>query len=85
MAIAHILEQATTDTKKGPPCAVCDALASLSDTDAAALRGLLANPNVRYQALSDALAADEDTPLDLPAGTLSRHARGRCSAKERLR
>jgi hypothetical protein len=70
---------------KGPTCEVCKALAAISEAEAKALRGHLANPAWRYTELSDALASDEDTPLNLPAFSLARHARGQCQARERLR
>lgn len=69
----------------GPACGVCSALAALAPKEAAALRAHLANPEWRYTELSAALAADQDTPLDLPDFVLSNHARGRCSAREKLR
>ena len=70
---------------KGPTCETCRALAALDDNEAAALRAHLANPEWRYTELSDALAADEDTQLSLPAHSLARHARGQCAAREKLR
>ena len=66
-------------------CQVCHALANIPASEAKALRKLLADPSVRYRELSDALAADPDTPLTLHYDALSRHARGRCGAGERLR
>lgn len=85
MALSDIITNPRSELVKGPPCAVCEALAHLSEADAAALRTLLGNPSWRYQELSDALAADEDTPLSISANTLSRHARGHCAAREKLR
>ncbi len=85
MAIAGIAKTGPTAITKGPPCSVCDALATLPPKEADALRGLLADPAWRYSELSDALAADPDTPLIISGNTLSRHARGRCSAREKLR
>jgi DNA invertase Pin-like site-specific DNA recombinase len=70
---------------KGPTCTVCvelDRLERERPEDAAALLRLLSDRDVRYAALSDALATEG---LDLAAGTLSRHARGRCEAKTKLR
>lgn len=72
-------------SNKGPTCEVCKALAALDPAEADALRSHLANPGWRYTELSDALAADKDTPLDLPPFSLARHARGQCAARERLR
>ena len=68
--------------RRGPPCTVCEALTRLSDDDCAALTRLLSDPAVRYTELSAALAGES---LDLSAGTLSRHARGRCEARTKLR
>jgi hypothetical protein len=70
---------------KGPTCHVCIELGRLPKVEAEALRKHLANPEWRYTELSDALAGDKDTPLDLPAFVLSRHARGQCAARDRLR
>ena len=68
-------------------CATCDFLAHISDNEAAELRALLANKGARYSEIADGLATDPDyayrsTP-DRQA--LSRHARGTCSAREKLR
>ena len=79
------LPQPSTRVNRGPMCEVCQALASLPADEAKALRGHLANPAWRYTELSDALAADNDSPLDLPSFVLSRHARGKCAAREKLR
>jgi hypothetical protein len=71
--------------RKGPPCTVCEAVKRLEHDkpeDAAALVRLLSDPLVRYSELSEALAGEG---LDLSAGTLSRHARGRCEARTKLR
>ena len=65
-------------------CATCHALNSMSTEDAATLRGLLADRNVKFSELADALAADTDSPT-IDRGALSRHARGQCSAREKLR
>lgn len=86
MAISDLVAAASqTRARKGPPCSVCEALASLPDSEAAALRALLADPTWRYQTLADLLREDEDHPLDLQPYTLSKHAAGRCSAREKLR
>lgn len=81
MGIADLVITADK-VRKGPPCTVCEALKSLPTEDAAALTRLLSDPLVRYSELSDALAGEG---LDLSAGTLSRHARGRCEARTKLR
>lgn len=85
MAISDILNDAATKATKGPSCTVCLALDSLPVDEATALRSLLADPAWRYTELADRLAEDPDTPLVIPHGTLARHAKGRCSAREKLR
>jgi hypothetical protein len=77
---------ATADTPRRPArCGVCNALDSLPAKESKALLSLLANPAVRYVALSEELAADKDYPLDLHYEVLRRHARGRCAARTMLR
>lgn len=68
--------------KKGPTCEVCIVLDRIDPKEAEALRGHLSNPAWRYNALADAL---RDEGIDLPGFTLSRHARGQCGAREKLR
>lgn len=82
MAISDLPEAPTTLNMPGPACTVCRVLADLPDTEATALAALLSNNAWRYQELSDALAAEGH---DLPAQALSRHARGRCAARVKLR
>lgn len=84
MALTQITNREPTPIKRAP-CTVCVALAELDDQSSAALRALLADPAWRYTELAEALAADEDTPLTFQPETLSRHARGRCAAREKLR
>ena len=81
MGIADLVVSAEK-ARKGPPCTACESIKSLSDEDAAALTRLLSDPTVRYTELSEALAREG---LVLAAGTLSRHARGRCEARQKLR
>jgi hypothetical protein len=84
MGIADLIVS-TEKVRKGPPCTVCADLERLerdSPKDAAALLRLLSDPDVRYTELSAALATEG---LDLSAGTLSRHARGRCEGRTKLR
>jgi hypothetical protein len=83
MGIADLVVTAAK-VRKGPPCTVCEALTRLSADDGAALTRLLSDPAVRYTELSASLA-QPDIGLDLSAGTLSRHARGRCEARTKLR
>lgn len=85
MALTNLVKTGATAANKGPSCTVCAALSSLPDAEAAALRQLLADPAWRYTELADRLAEDPDTPLLIPHGTLARHAKGRCSAREKLR
>lgn len=66
-------------------CQVCAALAMLPPQEAEAFRSMLADPTWRYTELSAALAADEDTPLNIHADILGKHARGVCAAGEKLR
>lgn len=80
MAISDI--QAPTPGVPGPACTVCATLASVPADEAKALRALLADPSWRYVELSDRL---EDQGYSLPSQSLSRHARGRCLAREKLR
>jgi len=65
-------------------CATCHALDAMSDEDAQILRALLGNRAVRYKELAQLLADDPDSPT-IPWEALSRHARGGCAARERLR
>jgi hypothetical protein len=83
MAISRLAKPTTVN--RGPRCLVCLTLAGLTPDDAKALRAHLADPAWRYTELSDALAADKDTPLDIKPFILARHARGECAAGERLR
>lgn len=82
MAIADLSAAGAPEATKGPPCTVCGLLADLPDAEAAALRKLLSDPLWRYSALSDALAAEGHK---VAAHTLARHARGQCSAGDKLR
>lgn len=80
MAIRDITEQ--TKIRKGPPCSVCETLGRLPAEEATALRALLTDPTWRYTKLSDELRSEG---VDLEPFVLSRHARGKCAARERLR
>lgn len=65
-------------------CATCHALENMTPDDAATLRRLLGDRNVQFAALAGALAADPDSP-NIDRQALSRHARGLCTAREKLR
>jgi len=84
MAIADLAS--TADTGKAPwrTCQVCHALATIPASEADGLRKLLAS-GLRYSQISALIASDPDTPLDLPRDVLSRHARGLCEAREKIR
>ena len=82
MAISDIATRDKRDNQPGPSCSVCAVLASLPESEAGALIRLLADPAWRYQTLSDELATEG---IDLNAERLSRHARGRCLARTKLR
>lgn len=85
MAIADIRNREITKVRKGPPCEVCEFIASLDDDNAAAMVALLSDRTVRYTTISEQLLIDPDTPADLSDKSLSRHARGICLARKKLR
>ena len=82
MAISDLCASGAPTVSKGPACTVCQLLNELSDTEATALRNLLADPLWRYSALSEALKAEG---YNVAAFTLARHARGQCSAGVKCR
>jgi len=83
MSIASALSGAPrNDNRRGPSCDVCAVLATAKPDDAAALRAALSDPQMRYTVIAEALAGT-DTPLG--SSSLSRHARGRCLGREKLR
>lgn len=83
MALADIAAR-SVDGIPWRTCAVCHALATVPPSEAEGLRSLLRG-KMRYSDIAALIRADPDTPLDLDADTLSRHARGNCAARERLR
>lgn len=83
MAISSL--SPTETVKKGPTCQVCRELARLEPKEAAALRKHLANPAWRFTELADALFEDSGGKINLREHVLSRHARGQCAAREKLR
>jgi hypothetical protein len=85
MALADVASNLTEpDGLPWRTCGTCHALAGMTDTDAATLRKLLADRNVKFVDLAKALADDPDSP-SIEHHALSRHARGLCSAREVLR
>jgi hypothetical protein len=82
MAIADIAASKPSASSKGPTCQTCAALAKLPDDEATALRALLSDPAWRYSELSERL---RDEGVDIADFNLARHARGGCSAREKLR
>lgn len=85
MALSDLSQTEPEAARKGPPCAVCHALATIPPAEAAGLRALMANPAWRYTEISAKIAADPDTPLDIHHTRLARHAKGDCAAREKLR
>lgn len=86
MAIANL--SPTGSTQKGPTCKVCQTLARLEvedPTEAEALTRHLSNPEWRFTDLADALFQDSGGTINLPEYCLSRHARGQCAARTKLR
>lgn len=81
MAISDIASK-RADSRPTAGCAACALVNDLPDDEAAVLVDLLSDPRIRYNWLADELA-DEGHPVDWQA--LSRHARGRCAAKTKLR
>ena len=81
MAISDIAAKRDT-SRPTAGCTACGLLAELPDAESAVLVDLLSDPRIRYNWLADELAA-EGHPIDWQA--LSRHARGRCAAKTKLR
>ena len=85
MAIADFKPETAPKLRKGPPCTVCEALATLPPSEAEALNRHLRNPRYRYSALANDLRNDPDNPLDMQANTIARHARGNCAAQVKCR
>lgn len=82
MAISDLIERGNVPHKV---CATCHHLATLPPDKAEKLRAALANTAVRYRELQTELATDPEFLLDIDSDTLSRHARGICGAREKLR
>ena len=63
--------------KQGPGCLVGRLLGDLDPDRADTLRRILADPHVVWSRVED--HSPEDFGVRIPAGTASRHARGRCA------
>lgn len=83
MAVSDLI--AKTQNVPWQTCATCHALNVLPDAQAAILTDLLSNTAIKYSELADEISADPDWPVEVDRQSLSRHARGRCSAKVKLR
>lgn len=87
MALSDVASNLASLAEAGLPhqtCGTCHALAGMSGEEQQVLRGLLGDRGVPFASLEAALAADPDSP-NIKRDALSRHARGLCSAGERLR
>lgn len=82
MAISDLLERGSVPHKV---CVTCHHLATLPPPKAEKLRAALSNTAVRYRELQIELAADPEFLIDIDSASLSRHARGICGAREKLR
>lgn len=82
MAISDITARTDEKARKGPPCSVCGLLESLPDTERQALLTLLGDTGWRYSSISRELLAEG---YDIADSSLSRHARGDCRARTKLR
>lgn len=83
MALADIEADLTAELP-WRTCAVCHYLGERDAEWGDRLRRLLGNKGVKFKDLAAKMAADPDEPT-IEWAALSRHARGGCSAKERLR
>ena len=82
MSLVEVAKQGPGTIEKGPTCTACQLVASLPDSEAGALRQMLADPMWRYSAISTALQNEGHL---IAEQTLARHARGLCSARTKLR
>lgn len=82
MSLADVAKQGPSRTEKGPTCSICQLVASLPKPESAALSQMLADPEWRYSAIQSALLDEGHTAHD---GTISRHVRGQCGARTKLR
>lgn len=84
MALSDVAANLTDPGVPWRTCATCHALASMTPAEASVLRKLLSDRGVKFRDLELALSDDPDSP-NIPSESLSRHARGLCTARERLR
>lgn len=72
-------------------CGVCHLLGLMADEERAELNGYLADPEVRYSDLSEAVAGSKvlekryGAAANLDRSQYARHARGACEARANLR
>lgn len=78
MSIRSITDETPAAHKRGPMCAVCNALAALDEDEATALGELLDDPAWTYAEIARRLRNDPDVEFKLSAQQLSRHHRGEC-------
>jgi len=82
MPLSDIAARREQSASAWQTCTTCALLASLPDDEAAILVDLLSDSTVRYSWLTEQLQADGH---DVDWQALSRHARGKCAARARLR
>jgi hypothetical protein len=83
MAVSDLIAKA--NSVPAGSCATCYALATLPPDKAKILLELLSSETIKYSELADEITNDPDWPLEIDRQPLSRHARGTCSAKTKLR
>lgn len=69
--------------RKGPMCSVCALTDAIEPDDRATLIGWLSDPEIRYQAIADAVKREYGR--DIAAHTWASHTRGACAARTKLR
>lgn len=82
MSLADVAKQGPVRVEKGPTCSVCLLATTLPKAEAAALAQMLGDPEWRYTSIADALNAEGHSIYD---GAVSRHVRGQCGARTKLR
>lgn len=78
MSLAEALAAEDVPPTKGPLCSVARLLSTLSEDDAATLRGALSDPRVKTSTIQRALRRNGDT---LAEQTIGRHRRGGCACR----